>query len=429
MDIDLLSKMVRELILDNDRVVLPGLGAFVAEFVPSTFSDKGYTINPPYRRLYFRSKPDEGNELAEMYARGNKVDVQVAEKIINDFVADLKETLHLKKAVVFPGLGRLRATKENNIFFVADENLNIYPEGFGLEPISLKTHQETSEEVSAAVGDLKAILLEPDVPAAVPEIQIEPAIQAEPEIQTEPIIQIEPAAPIPVVPVPPVPASVPERKIEIEAISDTEVLPADDAVDAVLAERVEEALMKAVEKIQQDKDNQEKDRKEMEREREERYREEKYREERYREERYREERYREERYREERYREERYREEKERLEKERLERERAERERTERERAERERERVCVEMERQARLEREKREAIRLEMLLQDKDVPANVKKKSNGKRIFWRVLGITIAVALVLAAVLALVGRTYPEWIDRFLYTPEELKILNQIL
>ena len=41
MDIDLLSKMVKELILDNDRVVLPGLGSFVAEVVPSTFSDKG----------------------------------------------------------------------------------------------------------------------------------------------------------------------------------------------------------------------------------------------------------------------------------------------------------------------------------------------------------------------------------------------------
>ena len=73
MDIDLLSKMVKELILDNDRVVLPGLGCFVAEIVPSTFSDKGYTINPPYRRLYFRSKPDEGDELVKFYALSNNV--------------------------------------------------------------------------------------------------------------------------------------------------------------------------------------------------------------------------------------------------------------------------------------------------------------------------------------------------------------------
>ena len=51
MDIDLLAKMVKEAILDHDTVTLPGVGCFVAELVPSTFSDKGYTINPPYRRL------------------------------------------------------------------------------------------------------------------------------------------------------------------------------------------------------------------------------------------------------------------------------------------------------------------------------------------------------------------------------------------
>jgi nucleoid DNA-binding protein len=161
MDIDLLSKMVKELILDNDRVVLPGLGSFVAEVVPATFSDKGYTINPPYRRLYFRSKPDEGNELAEFYASSNKVDAAMAERVIAEFVSELKNILLTRKTVIFPGLGRLRATKENAVFFVADEDLDIYPDGFGLEPVSLKTHQETKEEVAAAVVELKSLLEEP----------------------------------------------------------------------------------------------------------------------------------------------------------------------------------------------------------------------------------------------------------------------------
>ena len=165
MDIDLLSKMVKELIFDNDRVVLPGLGSFVAEIVPSTFSDKGYTINPPYRRLYFRSKPDQGDELVKFYATSNNIQMEMADRIITDFVAELKSILHAKKTVVFPGLGRLRATKENNVFCVADEDLDIYPDGFGLEPISLKTNQETAEDVSAAVEGLKALLDETPVAA------------------------------------------------------------------------------------------------------------------------------------------------------------------------------------------------------------------------------------------------------------------------
>lgn len=194
MDIDLLSKMVKELILDNDRVVLPGLGCFVAEMVPSTFSDKGYTINPPYRRLYFRSRPDQGDALTRLYAEGNGVEMEIADKIITDFVAELKGVLFSKKTVIFPGLGRLRATKENAVFFVADEDLDIYPAGFGLEPVSLKTHQESATEVSAAVVGLKLILEEPESqpePVAEPELQPEPIPEPAPEPETEPEVEPE----------------------------------------------------------------------------------------------------------------------------------------------------------------------------------------------------------------------------------------------
>ena len=194
MDIDLLSKMVKELILDNDKVVLPGLGSFVAEIVPSTFSDKGYTINPPYRRLYFRSKPDEGDALAEFYAESNSVDKEVAGRIIKDYIEELKSVLYTRKTVVFPGLGRLRATKENNVFFVADEDLDIYPAGFGLEPVSLKTHHETREQVSAAVGELKSMLMPQAEPATAPEPAAEPGHEpiVEPAHEVETFPELSP---------------------------------------------------------------------------------------------------------------------------------------------------------------------------------------------------------------------------------------------
>lgn len=193
MDIDLLSKMVKELILDNDRVVLPGLGCFVAEIVPSTFSDKGYTINPPYRKLYFRAKPDDDYALAAFYADFNDVPMEVADRVINDFVAELKAILFERKTVVFPGLGRLRATKENTVFFVADEDLDIYPEGFGLEPVSMKTHEETKEEVAAVVKELKAVVDDVPVEENVPVID-ESSVEI--EIPTvEDMLEEEPVAP------------------------------------------------------------------------------------------------------------------------------------------------------------------------------------------------------------------------------------------
>ena len=158
MEIELLSKMVKEIILEADSVTLPGLGSFVAEVVPSSFSDRGYTINPPYRRLYFSPKEGSDTLLVDFYSRSNNIGRDDATRIVVSFLQQLKNELKESKAVVFPGLGRLRATRQNNFFFVSDEDLDIYPYGFGLSAVSLKTHKETDAEVSTAVADLAAII-------------------------------------------------------------------------------------------------------------------------------------------------------------------------------------------------------------------------------------------------------------------------------
>lgn len=170
--------MVKELILDNDEVSLPGVGSFVAELVPSSFSDKGYTINPPYKRLSFRKKADASdNVLIDFYAKSNNVDKETASKIVIDFLSEMQKVLELRKSIVFPGLGKLRATKENIFFFVADEDLDIYPEGFGLEPISLKTHEETPAEVSATIAALQDIL-NPEETEGQSDSELQPEQQA-----------------------------------------------------------------------------------------------------------------------------------------------------------------------------------------------------------------------------------------------------------
>ncbi len=196
MDIDLLSKMVYDLILDNDRVALPGVGCFVAEIVPASFSDKGYTINPPYRKLYFRSKPDDGELLVKLYAKSNGVAEEDARRILTEFLAEMRDILFTRKVIVFPGLGRLRATRENNLFFVADEALDIYPEGFGLEPLSLKTHKETEQELSATMDELGDILGSGTVDEPVAESVAEPVAEsvAEPAPVAEPVAEPSPVA-------------------------------------------------------------------------------------------------------------------------------------------------------------------------------------------------------------------------------------------
>ena len=229
MDIDLLAKMVKEAILDHDTVTLPGVGCFVAELMPSTFSDKGYTINPPYRRLSFLPRQGTDTYLASLYARDNEgVDLEMATRILTEFLAQMKEILKVRKTVVFPGLGRLRATRENHFFFVADEDLDIYPEGMGLAPISLKTHAESPEEVATAVAGLAGLMKEPVAVAdPVVEPQPEPVVEPQQEPVAEPQQDPEPFFPEPEpffvpdpVPAEPEPGTEPESGPESEPGSD-----------------------------------------------------------------------------------------------------------------------------------------------------------------------------------------------------------------
>lgn len=222
MDIDLLSKMVKELILDNDEVSLPGVGSFVAELVPSSFSDKGYTINPPYKRLSFRKKADASdNVLIDFYAKSNNVDKETASKIVIDFLSEMQKVLELRKSIVFPGLGKLRATKENIFFFVADEDLDIYPEGFGLEPISLKTHEETPAEVSATIAALQDIL-NPEETESQSGSGEQPEAESGSEEPSEAVSGPEDAPEV-------TGGGQPESSIEAEAESDSELQPEQQA--------------------------------------------------------------------------------------------------------------------------------------------------------------------------------------------------------
>ena len=178
MDIDLLSRMVGELIVRHDQVGLPGVGTFVAETVPATFSDRGYTINPPYRRLSFYPSRLEDSLLIDFYASSNLIPREAAKAYITQYLVELKAVLEERKSIVFPGLGRLRATRENNFFFVPDEDLDIFPDGIGLRPISLKSHSLQTEPVAI---DLPVPAIAPE-----PEPQAVPAAEPEPEKPEKP---------------------------------------------------------------------------------------------------------------------------------------------------------------------------------------------------------------------------------------------------
>ena len=199
MDIELLSRMVAELIVKNDSVGLPGMGSFVAEIVPASFSDRGYSITPPYRKLSFRGGYPTDSLLVDYYAKSNGTDKEEARSTITDYVIQMKSVLKERKTIIFPGLGKLRATKDNTFFFVPDENLDIYPDGITLQPISLKTHSISSEELARAVSSISELIAAQPKPAETTQLSDsqdtaevdqpasdQPASDPQPEVAVQP---------------------------------------------------------------------------------------------------------------------------------------------------------------------------------------------------------------------------------------------------
>lgn len=199
MDIALLSKMIGELLLDHDEVGLPGLGTFMAEMVPASFSDKGYTINPPYKRVTFLPSRSEDDSLVRLYSESNAIDYDQSKAILQHFLEETKKGLVDNKVVVFPGLGRLRSTRQNNFFFITDEDLDIFPDAFGLPSVSLKNHTEPGREVQAKVEELVNLVEAPveEVPAGVIPADVLPAEDTIAPVEEAPLLEIVEPAPAP----------------------------------------------------------------------------------------------------------------------------------------------------------------------------------------------------------------------------------------
>lgn len=212
MDIALLSNMIAELLLDHEEVGLPGLGTFFAETVPASFSDKGFTINPPYRRVNFMPSRSEDDSLVLLYSSSNGIDYDQSKAILQHFLEEVRKELLEKRVVVFPGIGRLRSTRQNNFFFITDEDLDIFPDGFGLPSVSLKNHTETPGEIQSKVAELVAFV---DGDPAAKALEA-PIAEPEAELDEDPLLEIveEPEA-----------ASEPEPAVEPEPVAEPAVEP------------------------------------------------------------------------------------------------------------------------------------------------------------------------------------------------------------
>lgn len=148
-DVEIFAACLRELLLENDTVTVPGLGSFITRQMPASFSDRGRTINPPYRKLSFRASEQGDAELFIEHIATLLPEGTDPVGWLQSFVKEFKEELEKAKRVDLVSLGTMRATAQNDYFFVASDDLDIFPEAMGLEAVTIKSSQLMEEEPQA----------------------------------------------------------------------------------------------------------------------------------------------------------------------------------------------------------------------------------------------------------------------------------------
>lgn len=186
MDLQQLSNYLRELLIDNDRVSLFGIGSFVAENAPAFFSGDGKTLFPPSRKLTFRQQEswDDGM-IAYLHQRKTSRDLADVQRELADYAKQLRMELQVKKSLLIPTIGELKETKEGNIYFVVDAQLDIDTEGVGLQTIPVRVLDQNRAAVRERARQMQELLKE-----AEKKESAEVIVEAE-QPQLEPVLEDE----------------------------------------------------------------------------------------------------------------------------------------------------------------------------------------------------------------------------------------------
>jgi len=137
---------IKEFLLLNDGIVIPGFGGFVSEYESAVFDVNENKFLPPSKKIVF--KPEfsfDDNKLAEFISQKEGIDQESAKKEINQFVLQIKSNLAKKTPIIIKDIGILSQSAKGGVLFEQDRNINILTESFGLKSVKTKLFSEKKE--------------------------------------------------------------------------------------------------------------------------------------------------------------------------------------------------------------------------------------------------------------------------------------------
>lgn len=183
-----LGKYIKQLLPENEIVIIPGFGAFISEYKPAQIDEASGEMTPPSKEISFTSKiKNNDGLLAGFVAQSEHIQVQESLSRIAQERDEMLYKLDKGEKVILENTGVLFYNENREIQFEQAAGVNLLPDAFGLDNISSKEEpeeisEEKKEEIIVSGISEDELVLSEDKPE-----------KSEPEKEPEPFAAYKPA--------------------------------------------------------------------------------------------------------------------------------------------------------------------------------------------------------------------------------------------
>lgn len=159
----LLEKIIGDLLLQHNCVVVPSFGGFVAQRISAKIDSEKGTITPPRKAVLFNKQLiNNDGLLVSAFAQESQLSFEQAQTEIQQLIQEWNSRLKMGGRVTIDRVGNLFFDQEHNLCFEQDRFFNLLLESFGLTSVRFVSESDIQarESHQTVTHVVKALELE-----------------------------------------------------------------------------------------------------------------------------------------------------------------------------------------------------------------------------------------------------------------------------
>ena len=134
----MITNYLKELLNDNECVIIPEFGAFISKRHSATIDYVNHSFLPPYKEIVFNDKLTNNDEiLVDFISKKENISKEDSLAKIQNFVNQTAAILDVNNEYVLEGLGKMRKFGNDYVFEISHSE-NLLGDSFGLTEFNYK---------------------------------------------------------------------------------------------------------------------------------------------------------------------------------------------------------------------------------------------------------------------------------------------------